>query len=327
MYSIKDGRSTGYAPTTIIRRLAPISALFSFQEMRDPEARNPVPRGRPARGRARGERSGLLAHTAKAKPRSRLRLREPQRLPRGLSREESALLLGSLRTWRDRAIAGLMLMSGLRSCEVLGLQVADIDIARRWARAALTAFWPGSCTHRWSTRNGTPRRRCAKIDQKVAQVAAELGVSEAAAVRHFDDRIVIDLAVNTANTWHAAQVADEVAGGVVVPVPAADAGQPVMGLAIAVGQMVREAYGELPASTGKPVRWPCQRRVHANTPPPSDPSRSDLPGARRELSECGRSVAACLPTTSSQLHIKTGPVLPPGRTGLGLLGDLGRTTT
>lgn len=134
VYSIKDGRSTGYAPATINRRLAALSALFAFQEMRDPEARNPVPRGRTARGRSRGERSGLLAHTAKAKPRSRLRLREPQRLPRGLSREESVLLLGSLRTWRDRAIAGLMLMSGLRSCEVLGLQVADVDIARRWAR-------------------------------------------------------------------------------------------------------------------------------------------------------------------------------------------------
>jgi site-specific recombinase XerD len=134
VYSIKDGRSTGYAPSTINRRLAAISALFAFQQMRDPNVRNPVPRGRQARGLSRGERSGLLAHVAKPAPRSRLRLREPQRLPRGLSREESTLLLGSFRTWRDRGIAGLMLMSGLRSCEVLGLQVADVDIARRWAR-------------------------------------------------------------------------------------------------------------------------------------------------------------------------------------------------
>ncbi len=87
----------------------------------------------------------------------------------------------------------------------------------------------------------------------MAQVAAGLGVSEAAAVTHFDDSMVVDLAVKTASTWHAAQVADEVAGGVVVPVPAADAAQLVMALAMAVGQMVREAYGELPASAGEPL--------------------------------------------------------------------------
>lgn len=133
VYSIRDGRNTGYAPATINRRLAAISALFTFREMRDPSLHNPVPRGRAARV-ARGERSGVLAHLAKPRPRSRLRVREPRRLPRGLSREESAALLGSFRTWRDRAIGGLMLLSGLRSAEVLGLRVADVDIARRWVR-------------------------------------------------------------------------------------------------------------------------------------------------------------------------------------------------
>lgn len=80
-----------------------------------------------------------------------------------------------------------------------------------------------------------------------------MGVSEAAALKQLDERMVTALAVSTANTWHAAQVANEVAGGVVVPVPAADAGQLVMGLAMAVGQMVREVYGELPASVGEPL--------------------------------------------------------------------------
>jgi site-specific recombinase XerD len=83
---------------------------------------------------AAGERSGLLAHVAKPKARSRLRVREPRRLPRGLTRAESAALLGSFRTWRDRAIAGLMLLSGLRSAEVLGLLATDVDIGRRWVR-------------------------------------------------------------------------------------------------------------------------------------------------------------------------------------------------
>jgi site-specific recombinase XerD len=134
VYSIRDGRSQGYAPAMINRRLAAISSLFAFREMRDPDARSLVRGGRAARLRSRGERSGLLAHTAKPKSRSPLRVREPRRLPRGLSREESATLLDSFFSWRDRAIGGLMLLSGLRSAEVLGLRVSDVDIARRWVR-------------------------------------------------------------------------------------------------------------------------------------------------------------------------------------------------
>ena len=122
-----------YAATTINRRLAAISGLFTYAGLRDPDAKNPVPKGREARWTASGERSGMLAHTTRRRaPRSALRLRESKRLPTALSASEAAELVGSLRTWRDRAIAGLMLWCGLRSCEVLGLDVTDVDIGGRW---------------------------------------------------------------------------------------------------------------------------------------------------------------------------------------------------
>ena len=134
VYSIGDGRNRGYAAATVNRRLVAISGLFEFATMRDPTSVNPVPRGKDRRATAHGERGGMLGHLARATPASRLRVRQPRRLPRGLDRGEVAALLDSFRSWRDRAIAGLMLFSGLRSAEVLGLAVADVDIPRGWVR-------------------------------------------------------------------------------------------------------------------------------------------------------------------------------------------------
>lgn len=131
---LRSGRSTGYAPATVNRRMAAVSGLFGFRAMRDPSLPNPVPRGAAARRTTKGERSGMLGHLARPRARSGLRVREPRRLPRGLDRREIQALLGSFRCDRDRAIAGLMLFSGLRSAEVLGLCIADVDVGRGWVR-------------------------------------------------------------------------------------------------------------------------------------------------------------------------------------------------
>lgn len=130
---LQGNRFDRLAPASVNLRLAAVTGLFEFLAMRDPDVVNPIPKGRPSVWFAPGERSGLLAHTKRRPaPRSRLRLRTPRRLPRALTTAEVAGLLGSLRTARDLAMAGLMLYCGLRSCEVLALAVTDVDIGGRW---------------------------------------------------------------------------------------------------------------------------------------------------------------------------------------------------
>jgi integrase/recombinase XerD len=133
-----DGRrADSLSPATINLRLAAVSGLFSFWSMRDPDMTNPVPKGQEARRLSAGERGGMLAHVSRApKRRSALRVRDAQRLPKTLERAEVVTLLESLRTWRDRAIAGLMVFCGLRSAEVLGLDVVDVDIGGRWLKVS-----------------------------------------------------------------------------------------------------------------------------------------------------------------------------------------------
>ena len=133
-----DGRRTDMlSAATVNLRLAAVSGLFSFRSMRDPDAPNPVPRGREAKWVSAGERGGMLAHVSRApRRRSLLRVRDAKRLPKTLGHREVVALLESLRTWRDRAIAGLMVFCGLRSGEVLALEVADVDIGVRWLRVS-----------------------------------------------------------------------------------------------------------------------------------------------------------------------------------------------
>jgi len=132
--SMTGRRLDRYSSTTINHRLAALTGLFTFRALREPDLRNPIPTGREARRVSAEERNGLLGHLVRPKRRSALRLREPRRLPRALNRRETADLLSSLRTWRDRSLAGLMLLSGLRSGELLTLDVTDVDIGARWIR-------------------------------------------------------------------------------------------------------------------------------------------------------------------------------------------------
>ena len=133
MLDLNGNRTDRLAPASINLRLAAVTGLYEYRAMSDPSCSSPIPKGRPSSWFAPGERSGLLAHTKRRPaPRSRLRVRTPRRLPRALDAGEVTRLLGGLRTRRDLAMAGLMLYCGLRSCEVLALDVVDVDIGARW---------------------------------------------------------------------------------------------------------------------------------------------------------------------------------------------------
>jgi site-specific recombinase XerD len=61
--------------------------------------------------------------------RSRFRVKEPKRIPTALSVDQVAKFWSGFRTARDLAIVGLMLLQGLRSKEVIALNLEDIQLA------------------------------------------------------------------------------------------------------------------------------------------------------------------------------------------------------
>jgi integrase/recombinase XerD len=58
-----------------------------------------------------------------------LRLKQPRRIIQPLSEEQVAQFWASFRTFRDLAMVGLMLLDGLRSCEIMTLQLEDLKLA------------------------------------------------------------------------------------------------------------------------------------------------------------------------------------------------------
>jgi integrase len=118
---LEDGEA-GLSARTIKRRLASLSGLFDYIIARADAGvvANPVPRGLATRGR-RG-RPGVRGAPL---------IRAPRTLPRVLEPAEAETFMAALRTHRDRAMIEVMLLGGLRRCEVLGLRLADLHPGER----------------------------------------------------------------------------------------------------------------------------------------------------------------------------------------------------
>jgi integrase/recombinase XerD len=109
----------GVATSTVARRLSILSGFFSYLQARGDVASNPVPRGLPTR-RERSRPGQGVPLTRRAR-----------RLPRILTPAEVDALTAALRTHRDRAMVAVMVLGGLRRCEVLGLRMEDLRVAER----------------------------------------------------------------------------------------------------------------------------------------------------------------------------------------------------
>lgn len=118
--------------TSINRRLVSFRKLYSFV------TGQPLERGRgcsvPARHYRRSRDRDLGLHVLHKQPRRALSVKTPRTLVEPLTREQVCTFLRSLRRYRDLAIVHLMLLCGLRSREVLGLQLDDIDFEHRQLR-------------------------------------------------------------------------------------------------------------------------------------------------------------------------------------------------
>ncbi len=110
------------ATATVNRRLVVLHCLYRFhygREISPGQTHFQRSSTRPPFGYGRPRRSVAQA----------LRLRQPHRIMVPLSAEQVARFWHSFRTFRDLAIVGLMLLDGLRCCEVLNLQLADLELA------------------------------------------------------------------------------------------------------------------------------------------------------------------------------------------------------
>ena len=117
---LADGEA-GLSARTIRRRLATLSGLYGYLDARNLVSVHPVPTGLSVRKPSDHRR----------RVRSTPLIRTPSTLPRILDSADATTLLAATRTDRDRAMLLAMLLGGLRRCEVLGLRLADIDLADR----------------------------------------------------------------------------------------------------------------------------------------------------------------------------------------------------
>lgn len=125
-------RNNKIAPRTINRRIQTISA---FLRNAKPEISNSIFAG-PVSQFYKGRKNTALIGPSRIKqsPSGRFKVKVPRKLSLPLSKAAIQKFLDHLNYFRDRSILLLMLALGLRSSEVVGLKMQNIDFGGRWIR-------------------------------------------------------------------------------------------------------------------------------------------------------------------------------------------------
>lgn len=116
-------RAQGAQPRSINRRLATCRLLIRFVSGNEPERSTSSGY---FRGPGRDKNLGL--HSLRPRRRVALRVKVPRTLIEPLTRTQVRLFLRGLKRYRDLAIVYLMLLCGLRSLEVLLLELDDVSL-------------------------------------------------------------------------------------------------------------------------------------------------------------------------------------------------------
>jgi site-specific recombinase XerD len=139
-------------PRTINRRLVTTRSYYEFVTGHE------MPRGigvttHGAHHRGRGRERSLGLHTRQRSRRLRLCVKVPRTLIEPLTAEQVRAFLRTVRRYRDLAIVYLLLLCGLRSREVLNMEIDDIRVDERQIRVhgkgnkERVVFLPNPLTH------------------------------------------------------------------------------------------------------------------------------------------------------------------------------------
>ncbi|MGI5401417.1 tyrosine-type recombinase/integrase [Streptomyces sp. CA-135486] len=133
--AVVAGQGRVLSPKTCNRIMAAVSSFYEFLIAREVYSGrdNPIVKvADQAAARVPGRYRPPLDNAGKQRPVRRvLRVKTVEAVPRPMTSETYSALLGVLRTRRDRALLELMWEGGLRTGEVLGLQLEDISYGRR----------------------------------------------------------------------------------------------------------------------------------------------------------------------------------------------------